>query len=179
MWSQKSSYGTMGVGLELLYLIKPGSWYAVSLLGTLLPAIGGTYSIMGMGPPDYRLDLSLLVSARAYFSNPAGRWAPYAVAAVGITISTLQFNQSLNPVPMQPPLSEDGYFFEAQGGLGIAVRVASHVQLTLDARGVGRVLFSDSNTPQTNAAGDSTSKGPVTFGHGGGVLGNLGLDLTY
>ena len=172
-WSETalSSYHASGIGLDLLFRVAPRLTLEMSIqYQGSSSQTGGYYDDYGnYYPPQTinngydRTDVPLLLGARIHLGNPLWMLSPYLVGAAGGTYSQLRLD---GLVP------ETRWFLEAQGGIGVDLRLRSHFSMYMDLRGFGRFR---SENGQELYVQDAFGGSVRALGNSGGAVFNFGI----
>ena len=172
-WSETalSSYHASGIGLDLLFRVAPRLTLEMSIqYQGSSSQTGGYYDDYGnYYPPQTinngydRTDVPLLLGARIHLGNPLWMLSPYLVGAAGGTYSQLRL-EGLVP--------ETRWFLEAQGGIGVDLRLRSHFSMYMDLRGFGR--FRSENNQELYVQ-DAFGGSVRALGNSGGAVFNFGI----
>ena len=172
-WSETalSSYHASGIGLDLLFRVAPRLTLEMSIqYQGSSSQTGGYYDDYGnYYPPQTinngydRTDVPLLLGARIHLGNPLWMLSPYLVGAAGGTYSQLRL-EGLVP--------ETRWFLEAQGGIGLDLRLRSHFSMYMDLRGFGR--FRGENGQELYVQ-DAFGGSVRALGNSGGAVFNFGI----
>ena len=172
-WSETalSSYHASGIGLDLLFRVAPRLTLEMSIqYQGSSSQTGGYYDDYGnYYPPQTinngydRTDVPLLLGARIHLGNPLWMLSPYLVGAAGGTYSQLRL-EGLVP--------ETRWFLEAQGGIGLDLRLRSHFSMYMDLRGFGR--FRSENSQELYVQ-DAFGGSVRALGNSGGAVFNFGI----
>jgi hypothetical protein len=172
-WSETalSSYHASGIGLDLLFRVAPRLTLEMSIqYQGSSSQTGGYYDDYGnYYPPQTinngydRTDVPLLLGARIHLGNPLWMLSPYLVGAAGGTYSQLRL-EGLVP--------ETRWFLEAQGGIGLDLRLRSHFSMYMDLRGFGR--FRSENNQELYVQ-DAFGGSVRALGNSGGAVFNFGI----
>jgi hypothetical protein len=120
-----NGWDNLGIGGELLYRASPH----------LVTELAAEYQRSPDGPLD-RTDIPITLGLRLHIGRPNWVVSPYFVVAAGIDIALqdLKFTD------------DTAYYFDAQLGGGLELRLGQHVAITADARFDGKKRLNDPDT---------------------------------
>jgi hypothetical protein len=117
-----NGWNNLGIGGELLYRASPH----------LVTELAGEYQRNPNGEID-RTDIPITLGLRMHIGRPNWVVSPYFVVAAGLDIGLLDLHFA----------QDTAYFFDAQLGGGLELRLGQHVAITFDARFDGKKRVND------------------------------------
>ena len=134
-WTSRIGLGVRGTGQ-----VVSDSWNNVGIGGEFLARISNHWTLElaaeyqknTQGPID-RIDIPATIGFRLHIGNPRWFLSPYLVAAAGFDYA----NEDLRVH------SDEAYYFDAQVGGGLELRLGQHFAITADARFDGKKRIDD------------------------------------
>jgi hypothetical protein len=118
----ESGWNNLGIGGEFLYRASPH----------LVTELAAEYQRNPDGPLD-RTDIPITLGLRLHIGRPDWIVSPYFVVAAGLDIGMLDLKFA----------SDTAYYFDAQLGGGLELRLGQHFAITADARFDGKKRIND------------------------------------